>query len=124
MPLKFLTVQQALDYIERLDLDEFSADEWSITCLPPNSGHITDEENFIENNLDEIVPVDVSREVELNLKRRETTKASILAMWCEKCKVMLHKNCLIPFHSKMYKKKAIKQVRKFTSFFILKLQHN
>ena len=79
MPLKFLTVQQALDYIERLDLDEFSADEWSITCLPPNSGHITDEENFIENNLDEIVPMDVSGEVELSLKWRETKKASILA---------------------------------------------
>ena len=76
MPLKFLTVQQALDYMETLDSDEFSADECSITCLPPDPGHITDEENFIENNLDEIVPMDVSGEVELSLKRRETTKAS------------------------------------------------
>lgn len=22
-------------------------------------------------------------------------------LWCEKCKVMLHKNCLVPFHTKM-----------------------
>lgn len=77
MPLKFLTVQQALDYMETLDSDEFSADECSITCLPPpHPGHITDEENFIENNLDEVVPVDVCGEVELDLKRRATPAIS------------------------------------------------
>ena len=76
MPLKFLTVQQALDCMETLDSDEFSADECNIICLPPDLGHITDEENFIENNLDEIKPVDVSGEVELNLKRHEITKTS------------------------------------------------
>ena len=90
IPLKFLTVQQALDYIETLDSDEFTADEWSITCLPPDPGHITDEENFIENNLDEIVPVDVSEEVELSLKRHETTKASIL-----ECSVKNVRSCCI-----------------------------
>lgn len=76
MPLKFLTVQQALDYMETLDSDEFSADECSITCLAPDPGYITDEENFIENNLDEVVPVDVCGKVELNLKRNETLDVS------------------------------------------------
>lgn len=78
MLLKFLTVQQqALDYMETLDSDEFSADECSITCLPPpHPSHITDEENVIENNLDEVVPVDVCGEDELDLKRRATPAIS------------------------------------------------
>lgn len=76
MASKFLTVQEALDYMETLDSDEFSADECTITCLPPNPDQITDEENFNENYLDEVEPVDVCGEVELNLKRRETLDIS------------------------------------------------
>ncbi|GFU11948.1 hypothetical protein NPIL_1451 [Nephila pilipes] len=53
MPLRVLTVQQALDYIETLDSDEFSADECSIVCLPSVPGRLTHEENCNENYLDE-----------------------------------------------------------------------
>ncbi|GBN26882.1 PiggyBac transposable element-derived protein 3 [Araneus ventricosus] len=62
--------------METLDSDEFSADECSITCLPPDPGQITDDENFNENYLDEVEPVDVRGDFELNLKRRETLDIS------------------------------------------------
>lgn len=75
MPKKFLTVRQALDYMDTLDSDEFSADECSITCLP-DPGEMTDEENVNENCLDEAEPVDVCGEVELNVKWHETLDTS------------------------------------------------
>ena len=48
-----------------LELNEFSTDECSITCLSPDFGHITHEENVIKNNVDEVVPVDVCKEIQL-----------------------------------------------------------
>ncbi|KAG8173431.1 hypothetical protein JTE90_022798 [Oedothorax gibbosus] len=62
--------------MDSLDSDEFSADECTITCLPPDPGELTDEENVNENCLDEVEPVDVCGEVELTLKRHETPDAS------------------------------------------------
>lgn len=75
-PVKFLTVQQALDYMESLHSEEFSGDESTITCLPPDPGKVIDQENIIENDFDEIEPVDVCGEVELNVKKRKISQTS------------------------------------------------
>lgn len=64
------SVNGLLDHMESLDSDEFSADECSTTCLPPDLGQITDEENFNENYLDDVEPV--YAEKLNNLKRCET----------------------------------------------------
>ncbi|XP_054720650.1 piggyBac transposable element-derived protein 3-like [Uloborus diversus] len=71
MPVKFLTVQQALEYFNTLDSVEYS-DEGSIVCLPP--GLVTDEGDVAENeiilNMD--FPKDVCGDVESEKKSKET----------------------------------------------------
>lgn len=72
---KFLTVQQALEYFETLDSDEYSNDG-SIICLPPDPGVITDEEDIAENDiiLKTDIPNDVCGEVEVCVKKRRKKK--------------------------------------------------
>ncbi|GFU48485.1 hypothetical protein NPIL_45651 [Nephila pilipes] len=59
--------------METTDSNEFPADESSITCFLPNPGQIIDK----ENNLNEVEPVDVCREEELNFKQHETLEKKI-----------------------------------------------
>ncbi|GFT55824.1 hypothetical protein NPIL_146761 [Nephila pilipes] len=61
---------KALDYMETLELDEFSADECRITCLQLVSGQITEKENCNENHLDEVGPVEACGEVQLNFNHQ------------------------------------------------------
>lgn len=56
--------------METLDLNEFSNDG-SITCLPPDPVEVTDEENIIENDLDDIIPADLCGKVEVKIKKRD-----------------------------------------------------
>lgn len=60
-------MQQALNYLKTLDSEEFSVEECSIICLPPDPGSVTEEENFNDTVLDEVDPVYL--EVEINLQR-------------------------------------------------------
>lgn len=75
MPVKFLTVKQALEYFDTLDSDEYS-DDGSIICLPPDPGVVTDEEDIIENDIfhNTDIPKDVSGEVEVSFKKRTKKK--------------------------------------------------
>lgn len=72
MPAKFLTIQQALDYFQELDSDDYSYDP-KIVCLLPDPNVIADEEDIQENNLGEDFPRDVTGEVELSVNLKSET---------------------------------------------------
>lgn len=59
MSRKFLTVQQALDYFDEIDSDEFS-DDPEIICLPPEPAEDTDTEEISENDLGDLIPIDIA----------------------------------------------------------------
>ncbi|GFT73844.1 hypothetical protein NPIL_460751 [Nephila pilipes] len=121
MTLQFLTVQQALDYIETLYSDEFSADQCNITGLPPD----TDEEKCNENYLDEIEPVDVCGEVELNFKQCETLKKIHPKRGVEKSILFqLMKITLIEVKGNKQHKKSTKNVVKWKGNKIVCLASN
>lgn len=69
MPVKLLSVAQALYYFEQLDSDAFS-DVPEIVYLPPDpvSSIVTDEEDKIEHILCDDSPHDISGEIELTVK--------------------------------------------------------
>ncbi|XP_015903859.2 piggyBac transposable element-derived protein 3-like [Parasteatoda tepidariorum] len=118
----FLTVQQALDYMETLESDEFSGNECSITCLPPDPSKVTDEKDFQENDLDDVLPVDVCGEIELNVKLNKTRNASRKKTSLKKKKRSLPENYsssdeddLPTIENKQVKPKKIAKMRKSVS---------
>lgn len=67
MARKFLTVQQALAYFDEIESDEFS-DDPEIVCLPPEPAVDTGTEELNENDLGDLIPIDISGEVEVKIK--------------------------------------------------------
>ncbi|KAJ4446620.1 hypothetical protein ANN_13317 [Periplaneta americana] len=75
---KFLTLEEAIDYIHQLDNENLVSDNEEIEIsqlAPKESGNITDEENIQDNVLEKVVPADVCGEIVVtaNLKEREET---------------------------------------------------
>lgn len=71
MAKKFLSVEQALDYFEQLESDDFS-DDPEIVILPSEPSIVTDEEDIEENNLCNDLLQDVSGEVEISVNFKST----------------------------------------------------
>ena len=44
-------------------------DDSSIICLPLDPDHVSNENSYFKNNLDEVMPVDACGEIELTLKQ-------------------------------------------------------
>lgn len=69
MRRNFLTIQEAVAYMETLDSKELSDDD-EIVCFPPEPGIVTDEEDINENDFADTQPFDTSGTVEVFTKRK------------------------------------------------------
>ncbi|KRY38988.1 hypothetical protein Tsp_11314 [Trichinella spiralis] len=66
MASRFLTLENAIDYLETLPPeDQINAE---VCQLPPcEDGNLTDEEHIEEDDLDEVMPLDVCGEVDVTV---------------------------------------------------------
>lgn len=62
---RFRTVEEALDYFQTLESDDSECDTADICILPPKNGDVTDNEDIDEGELSDVVPRDVSGEIDI-----------------------------------------------------------
>lgn len=63
---RFRTVEEALDYFDTLSSDESDISDIDICIIPPNeTGDITENEDINDEDLGEIIPADVTGELDV-----------------------------------------------------------